>query len=99
MRYEYGRVAPPPQASSPGESILIDHKAHLPYLPLHQFSIRAFFGIFGVIDGLHFAELVENPYFEPIMLYMTITPLIIGGTAIYTLIRGDFKEWWSYQEE
>lgn len=99
MRYEHSRVASAPTPSAPGEAVLVNHKAAVPALPLYRFTIFALIACCLTADAWSYYTSSENFAADHLLLLLMAIPAIVGGTAVYTFFRGDFKDWWNYSEK
>jgi len=98
MRYEYNRVTAPPTPGAPGESVLIDHRARLPSMPLYNASMIALAACCAFTDILTYFGIQDDMAKDMILILVLGIPAVIGTCAVYTWLRGDIKEWWSYTE-
>jgi hypothetical protein len=98
IRYEHSRLTPvPAPQGAPGEPVLIDYKTFT--MPLYRFMILALLACCLLADAIGYSGYTDEYMAEQIIILMTAIPVVVGGTAVYTFIRGDFKDWWNYAEE
>lgn len=98
MRYEASRKASPSLPGAPGEPKEIDHSLSVPVLPLHYFGLATLGVSFGTMEVLWRGRPPIDCIEGMMKGFFAAMIILVPGTAIWTLIRGDFKQWWNYRE-
>lgn len=96
MRYEHSRISPNPIAhQSKVVSPVIVRSA--PILPLHLASLAGIAILFAGFDIAGWMGYMPSP-FTLTASFMFVAPVSVFTSVMYTLVRGDFKQWWRYTE-